>query len=129
LRKALTEHVQLAKKTGRFRRHAKDGFIEANDLVKQYVREGSTFDYAERVLRSAGFALEPRRSPDTPTIFVGSEYECDVNGWLGGHHGGRWEGGAQCIVALRPAQPYDYGVVDRVLTDCSFSLLFSNLKR
>jgi hypothetical protein len=122
LREALTEHVRLAKKTGQFRRQAKWGLIDAGETLKQYLPEGCAFDYAENVLRSAGFALAPRPTPDSPGILSGSEFAFDVNAVLGGYGRERFEG-VECIVALRPAAPYDYSTVHRVLSDCSFSLL------
>ena len=39
--------------------------IEIDELIKQHLPQGSTFDYAENVLRSAGFTLPPGR-PLTP---------------------------------------------------------------
>lgn len=83
--------------------------------------EGCTFDYAENVLRSAGFILAPRPTPELPSRFAG-DYESDVNAFLG--YGKQRFEGVQCVVALRPAVSYDYGLVNRVLTTCGF--LFAN---
>jgi hypothetical protein len=119
LRKALTEHVRSAMKEGRMERHGKRRDIDVDQVIKQYLLEGSTFDYVEKVLQSAGFDFDPRPSPESPSRFVGGAEEFDVNAYLGF---GRelFEGGVQCVVALRPAAPYDYGLVHQILTDCGF---------
>lgn len=119
MREALVERVRLAKRIGQIRRQGKWSIIEVGETIKQYLPEGCTFDYAEGVLRSAGFILEPRPTPKTPTRFVGSEYEFDVNAFLGGCGRAQFEG-VECIVALRPGAPYDYILVNRVLVNCTF---------
>jgi hypothetical protein len=119
LRKALTEHVRSAIKAGATRRRGKHRFIEVDELIKQYVPEGSTFDYAENVSPCAGFTLDLRPTPDSPGRFAGSEYAFDVNACLGyGRSVSR--GDVECVVALRPAEPHDYSLVHRVLTTCGF---------
>ena len=118
LRTALDDHVRLAIKTGAVRRHLKHRMIEIDDLIKQHLPEGSTFAYAENVLRSAGFDIGPRPAADVLHRFAGSEYEFDVEAYLGCGRK-RFEGG-QCIVALRPKRPYDYSQVHRILTSCGF---------
>jgi hypothetical protein len=117
LRKALIEHVRLAKETGQFQRSGLHNFIEVGEIFKQYVPEGCTFDYAENVLRSAGFTFDHRPTPDSPNS-LGGEYAFDVNAFLG--YGGESFEGVQCVVALRPAGPYDYGPVHRVITTCGY---------
>jgi hypothetical protein len=120
LRKALTDHVRSARKSGEYQRagREKHRFIAVNDIIKKYVPEGSTFDYAENVLRSAGFSFASRPTPSSPGL-VGSEYEFDVNAVLGPER----LDGVKCVVALRPVSPYDYGIVHRVLTTCGFILI------
>jgi hypothetical protein len=66
LRKALRDHIRSAIVTGPIPRFGKHHFIEVGEIIKQYLPEGTTFDYAERVLRSAGFVLDARPTPDSP---------------------------------------------------------------
>ncbi len=114
--KLLAEHIRFAKKTGQVESWLKERFIEVGEIVKQYVPEGCSFDYAEEVLQSAGFTLERRPTPGSPSRF-GGEYASDVNAYLGYGPKPFFEG-VQCVVALRPAEPYEYGLVHRVLTTC-----------
>lgn len=55
--------------------------------------------------------LDTRSTPDSPGR-GGPEYKFDVNAFLG-YPPDRFEG-VQCVVALRPAGPYDYGLVHRI---------------
>jgi hypothetical protein len=115
LREALAERVRGAIRLGEITNRGKHHYIAVDDLIIQYLPEGSTFDYAEEVLRSAGFAVDFRPKSDAPPgILAGSEYEFDVNALSNQKE----LEGAVCVVALRPARPYDYGVVHLVLTTC-----------
>ena len=119
LRQDLTDRVRLAMRTGEVHRRLKERMIDVNENIKKYVPDGSTFDYAEKVLQSAGFELEARPTPESPGRFVSSEFEFDVNAGLGfGQE--QFEGGVRCAVTLRPAGPYDYGSVHRVLVYCGY---------
>jgi hypothetical protein len=120
LRNALAEHVRLAKKMRQFQRSGAHFFIDVGEIVKRYLPEGCTFDYAETVLSSAGFKLDPRPSPEAPGRYAGSEWESDVNAFLGyGYTREKFEG-VDCVVTLRPAKSYEYSRVHRVLTTCGF---------
>ncbi|MGY3489696.1 hypothetical protein ACVW1C_007579 [Bradyrhizobium sp. USDA 4011] len=119
LRRALADHVRSAQSSERIRWGGLRGFIDIDELIGQYIPEGSSFDTAEGVLRSAGFTLDPRPSPDVAPRFPGSEEEFDVQVGLG-YGRDHFEGGAQCAVSLRPKRPYDYSVVFRVVTNCMF---------
>jgi hypothetical protein len=66
LRKVLRDHIRSAIETGPIHRFGKHHFIEVDDSIKQYLPEGTTFDYAESVLRSARFVLDARPTPDSP---------------------------------------------------------------
>ncbi len=118
LRQDLADRVRFAMRTGDVHRRLKQRTIDVNEVIKKYVPDRSTFDYAENVLQSAGFILEARPTPESPGRFVGSEYEFDVNAFLG--YGKERFEGVHCVVALRPAGPYDYGIVHRVLVDCGY---------
>jgi methyltransferase (TIGR00027 family) len=122
LRVALAEHSRFALKANQVVNRGKDWSIDVDEIVKQFVPEGCTFDYAESVLRNAGFTFEPRPTPETPNR-IGGEYEFDVNAFLGYVYTRERFEGLPCIVALRPAGPYDYSVVHRVLTTCGATVL------
>ncbi|WP_298253226.1 hypothetical protein [Bradyrhizobium sp.] len=115
LRAALVEHVRTSISSGKTQRVGTGKHIRVNvdDVINQFSLEGSTFDYAEKVLRAAEFVVDPRPTPEAPG-FVGGEYAFDVNAMA------KLDGvnGVKCVIALRPAAPYDYGRVSRVLTDC-----------
>jgi len=118
LRKALSEEIRAAIETGRVERHLKNHSIDIVGVVKAYLPEGISFDHAEDILRSAGFDIEARPTADSPGRFAGGEFAFDVNAWLGSP-ANRFEG-PPCIVALRPARPYDYSQVYRVFAQCSW---------
>jgi hypothetical protein len=119
LRQALIDCARSAVRVERVPGAPKIRTIEIAELLDRFIPEGATFDCAEDVLRNAGFVLEPRPTREAPGRFVGSEYEFDVNAFLG-YSKPRFEGGVRCVIALRPAQPCDYGVVGRVFAICEF---------
>jgi hypothetical protein len=125
LRKALDDHVRSAITTGAVRRHLKHRYIDIDDLIKQYVPEQSTFDYAENVLRSAGFDVGHRPAADVPHRFAGTEHEFDVEAYLG--FGREHFVGGRCVIVLRPKNPYDYSQVHRIFAMCDFLCDFLSL--
>lgn len=117
LRKALADHIRSEINNGRVMRSGKRINFDVEEVIRRHLPDGITFERAEAVLQSAGFAFDPRPAPGSPRRF-GTQEDFDVIAFLGfGRE--RFEGG-RCIVALRPEVPYDYSQVHRILTTCGY---------
>jgi hypothetical protein len=112
LRASLADRIEFAKYKNDVKRRLKHRTIVVNEVVKRHLpNEGVvSFDYAEDVLRSAGFCVGRRPTSDEPCQFGDpSDVIAEAN----------FEG-IRCIVVLRPAKTFEFDLVDQVLTYCGF---------
>jgi hypothetical protein len=118
LRAALVEHVRTSISSGATEKKGKHVRVNVDDVINRFSLEGSTFDYAENVLRAAKFNVDARPTLEAPGPFPLGEFAFDVNALTILDEAN----GVQCVIALRPEGPYEYSRVDRVLNTCGFLL-------
>jgi len=87
------------------------GSSPITDVVTKYIPIGISFDDAETILRSAGFAIRPR----APNPYISEKYpeKYDVVATIDQYVPTPF-GKTSVIVSLRPRNPGDYSVVRKV---------------
>lgn len=79
------------------------------DLVREYIPEGTSFEDAEAILRAAGFAVSPRPSHDVPGTRM-DRYDVFGSVLLRQQMIEKVE----CLISMSPKAPGDYSVVDQI---------------
>jgi hypothetical protein len=82
---------------------------DVSDLIAGYIPEGTSFDDAERMLRSAGFTVYPRPGPDVP-----GERKDKFDVFAHVLLPGPWMSSNELAVSLRPKSPGDYSTVRKI---------------